>query len=150
MPPPNTAHCWSTPSWAHRTSTPGAVRLSSRAAHADSHPTYIAVQKRPAGTSWPTLRSTQVRAHARERPMPTQRRIPMTLTGNRRAASSIAAKEVSPNGTPHSPWPAILETLPDYEPDTLLLSLEFYLDPAFLPLLHAHPPPPLSLSPIPQ
>ena len=27
---------------------------------------------------------------------------------------------------PHSPWPAILEKLPDYEPDTLVLSLEFY------------------------
>jgi hypothetical protein len=51
----------------------------------------------------------------------------MTLTGNRRSAASIAAaKEVSTNGTPHSPWPAILEKLPDYEPDTLVLSLEFY------------------------
>jgi hypothetical protein len=48
-------------------------------------------------------------------------------TGNRRSApSSAAAKEVSTNGTPHSPWPAILEKLPDYEPDTLVLSLEFY------------------------
>jgi hypothetical protein len=48
-------------------------------------------------------------------------------TGNRRSAPSItAAKEVSANGTPHSPWPAILEKLPDYEPDTLVLSLEFY------------------------
>ncbi len=51
----------------------------------------------------------------------------MTLTGNRRSApSSAAAKEVSTNGTPHGSWPAILEKLPDYEPDTLLLSLEFY------------------------
>src|SRR6202165_1162888 len=51
----------------------------------------------------------------------------MTLTGNSRSAASIAAaKEVSTNGTPHSPWPAIFETLPDYEPDTLVLSLEFY------------------------
>jgi len=51
----------------------------------------------------------------------------MTLTGNRRSApSSTASKEVSTNGTPHSPWPAILEKLPDYEPDTLVLSLEFY------------------------
>src|SRR5438552_15439157 len=48
-------------------------------------------------------------------------------TGNRRSApSSAASKEVSTNGTPHSPWPAILEKLPDYEPDTLVLSLEFY------------------------
>jgi len=28
--------------------------------------------------------------------------------------------------TLRSPWPAILERLPEYEPDTLLLSLEFY------------------------
>ena len=48
-------------------------------------------------------------------------------TGNRRSApSSGASKEVPKNGRPHSPWPAILEQLPDYEPDTLFLSLEFY------------------------
>ena len=49
------------------------------------------------------------------------------MTGNRLAAPSIAAlKDVSTNGAAQSPWPAILEKLPEYEPDQLLLSLEFY------------------------
>ena len=51
----------------------------------------------------------------------------MPLTGNRRAApSQTAPKAVSTNGLLQGPWPAILERLPEYEPDTLLLSLEFY------------------------
>jgi hypothetical protein len=37
------------------------------------------------------------------------------MTGNRRSAPSIAAtKELSTNGRPHSPWPAILEQLPPW------------------------------------
>ena len=49
------------------------------------------------------------------------------MTGNGLATPSIAAgKAVSTNGISHSPWPAILEKLPEYEPDQLLLSLEFY------------------------
>jgi Prokaryotic E2 family D len=32
----------------------------------------------------------------------------------------------APADAPPSPWPKILERLPEYEPDTLLLSLEFY------------------------
>ncbi len=49
------------------------------------------------------------------------------MTGNRRSAPSIATTtDGSTNGTPHSPWPAILEQLPEYEPDKLMLSLEFY------------------------
>jgi len=49
------------------------------------------------------------------------------MTGNRRSALSIATtKDVSTNGTPHSPWPAILDQLAEYEPDKLMLSLEFY------------------------
>lgn len=51
----------------------------------------------------------------------------MTLTGNRRSASSHATpKATSTNGPSQGPWPTILERLPEYEPDTLLLSLEFY------------------------
>jgi len=51
----------------------------------------------------------------------------MTLTGNRRSASSHATqKATSANGSLQVPWPAVLERLPEYEPDTLLLSLEFY------------------------
>lgn len=51
----------------------------------------------------------------------------MTLTGNRRSAPSQAApKATSTNGPSQGPWPTILERLPEYEPDTLLLSLEFY------------------------
>ncbi len=49
------------------------------------------------------------------------------MTGNRRSALSIATtKDVSTNGAPHSRWPALLEQLPKYEPDRLMLSLEFY------------------------
>src|SRR5439155_4788152 len=51
----------------------------------------------------------------------------ISMTGKRLAASSIAAaKDLSTNGISHSRWPAILEKLPEYEPDQLQLSLEFY------------------------
>src|SRR5207253_5996071 len=59
--------------------------------------------------------------------MPTQRRIPMTLTGKSRTNSpNVALRAVSSDDPLHAPWPAILERLPEYEPDTLVLSLEFY------------------------
>src|SRR5207237_7804222 len=65
--------------------------------------------------------------HPLRRPMPTQRRIPMTLTGKSRTNSSnVALRAVSADDVLQAPWPAILERLPEYEPDTLLLSLEFY------------------------
>ena len=52
----------------------------------------------------------------------------MTLTTNHRSTPSRALPKVlsNTNGAGHGPWPAILEHLPEYEPDTLLLSLEFY------------------------
>src|SRR5260370_18026178 len=106
---------------------PGDGRRSSPAAHADSHPTCTAAKKRPAGTSWPPLRSTQGRAPLLRRPMPTQRRIPMTLTGKSRTNSSnVALRAVSADDPLQAPWPAILERLPEYEPDNLLLSLDLY------------------------
>src|ERR1700737_4458180 len=58
--------------------------------------------------------------------MPTQRRIPMTLSSSRAAPSRAEPKSVSTNTPLQGPWPAILERLPEYEPDRLLLSLEFY------------------------
>src|ERR1700694_5148373 len=59
--------------------------------------------------------------------MPIQRRFQMPLSGSSRAAPSQAApNSVSTNAPLQGPWPAILERLPEYEPDTLLLSLEFY------------------------
>jgi hypothetical protein len=51
----------------------------------------------------------------------------MTLTGKSRAVRSrTALKAVSTDNDIQRPWPTILEQLPEYEPDTLLLSLEFY------------------------
>ena len=51
----------------------------------------------------------------------------MTLTGKSRTNSSnVALRAVSADDALQAPWPAILERLPEYEPDTLLLSLEFY------------------------
>ncbi len=51
----------------------------------------------------------------------------MTQIGSSRAAPSQAApKSVYATAPMQSPWPTILERLPEYEPDTLLLSLEFY------------------------
>jgi hypothetical protein len=61
------------------------------------------------------------------------------MTGNRLATPSIAAaKAVSTNGSSHSPWPAILEKLPEYEPDQLLLSLEFYRESVLRRVLDDH------------
>jgi E2/UBC family protein D len=52
----------------------------------------------------------------------------MILAGKYPSAPSIstATERVSTHGPSVSPWPTILEQLPEYEPDTLLLSLEFY------------------------
>ncbi len=51
----------------------------------------------------------------------------MTLTGDSRATRSrTAVKAVSTDDGIQGPWPRILEQLPEYEPDTLMLSLEFY------------------------
>ena len=51
----------------------------------------------------------------------------MTLTENRRSTRSRSAlKVVSSDAMVQAPWPTILEQLPEYEPDTLRLSLEFY------------------------
>jgi hypothetical protein len=52
----------------------------------------------------------------------------MKMTGEGRSAPliSTAADQVSTQATSASPWPTMLEQLPEYEPDTLLLSLEFY------------------------
>ena len=51
----------------------------------------------------------------------------MTLTGDSRATRSrTAVKAVSTDDGNQGPWPRILEQLPEYEPDTLMLSLEFY------------------------
>jgi hypothetical protein len=50
----------------------------------------------------------------------------MTLSSSRAAPSQAEPKSVSTNAPLQGPWPAILERLPEYEPDTLLLSLEFY------------------------
>src|SRR3984893_3136679 len=58
--------------------------------------------------------------------MPTQRRISMTLSSSRATPSQAEPKSVSTNAPLQGPWPAVLERLPEYEPDTLLLSLEFY------------------------
>jgi Prokaryotic E2 family D len=37
-----------------------------------------------------------------------------------------ARAHAAPDSPPPGPWPAVLERLPEYEPDRLLLSLEFY------------------------
>ena len=51
----------------------------------------------------------------------------MTLTENRRSTRSRSAlKVVSSDAMVQAPWPTILEQLPEYEPDKLRLSLEFY------------------------
>ena len=52
----------------------------------------------------------------------------LPLTNNRRSTPSRAAALAVPSatGSRHGPWPAILEQLPEYEPDTLLMALEFY------------------------
>ncbi len=51
----------------------------------------------------------------------------MPLTGKSRTNSSnVALRAVSADDPLQAAWPAILERLPEYEPDTLLLSLEFY------------------------
>src|SRR5258708_9259222 len=52
----------------------------------------------------------------------------LALTNNRRSTPSRATPQPHSNtsGARHGPWPAILEQLPEYEPDTLLLALEFY------------------------
>ena len=55
----------------------------------------------------------------------------LTLTSNRRSTASRATPQPHSNtsGARHSPWPAILEQLPEHEPDALLLALEFYREP---------------------
>lgn len=51
----------------------------------------------------------------------------MTLTSDRpRRRAAAVERIVSPTGEARGPWPALLEKLPEYEPDKLLLVLEFY------------------------
>ena len=51
----------------------------------------------------------------------------MELTVNQPVRGSRAkTKTASTNPVIHGPWPAILQQLPEYVPDRLLLSLEFY------------------------
>jgi hypothetical protein len=40
--------------------------------------------------------------------------------------NEIALRSATPSAMAHGPWPAILEKLPEFEPDRLQLSLEFY------------------------
>src|SRR5712692_3672582 len=127
-PPSNMARCWLTPSWAGRTPKPGAPGRSGHATPAASRRRRANGKTRPAATSCSTHRS--MRARTPDRLMPARRRIRMnlTLTINRRSTPSRATPQPHSNtsGARHGPWPAILEQLPEYEPDTLLLALEFY------------------------
>ena len=68
----------------------------------------------------------------------------MTATGVPRCGSPPARRLDArqwgrcTNGSSHSPWPAILEKLPEYEPDQLLLSLEFYRESVLRRVLDDH------------
>src|SRR3984893_2280234 len=51
----------------------------------------------------------------------------MTLIGTDLATrSKLETNAPSTNGAVQPPWPAVLQQLPEYEPDSLQLSLEFY------------------------
>jgi hypothetical protein len=50
----------------------------------------------------------------------------MTRALQRRLRGTAAQPVGSSNQVAHGPWPEILERLPEFEPDTLQLSLEFY------------------------
>src|ERR1700730_3996510 len=77
--------------------------------------------------------------------MPTQRRISMTLSSSRATPSQAEPKSVSTNAPLQGPWPAVLERLPDYEPDILLLSLEFYRESVLRRVVDDHGPVKVSL-----